>query len=204
VMPILSADRARVTAAIRAAEQRTSGEIICVLARSSSDYETMPLVWSIILALLLPWGLYLFTQWTVERILIAQLAIFALALLILSTPAIRPALTPSRVRRAQAHRAAAEQFLNRAFARTQKQIGVLIFVSLAEHYARIIADEGVATKVAQSEWQVAVDALVGHAREGKIADGFIVAIEKCGDILARHLPPEPGQVNELPDRLYLI
>jgi len=35
----------------------------------------------------------------------------------------------------------------------------VIFVSLAEHYAPIIADEGIARKVHHSEWQAAIDAL---------------------------------------------
>ncbi len=203
-MKIEAADQARVSAAIRAAEQKTSGEIVCVLARSSSDYAAMPLAWSIIVGLLTPWVLLIETRWTVERILITQLAVFLVALLMFSAPAIRVWLTPRRVQRAHAFQAAAEQFLNRGFARTPKRKGVLIFVSLAERYARIIADEGVAEKVAQKDWQDAVDALTAHMRGQNIADGFVAAIEMCGDILARHLPPEPGQRNELPDRLFVI
>ena len=203
-MTIQAVDQARISDAIRSAEIKTSGEIVCVLARASSDYAAMPLAWSILLALALPWALFDFTHWTVERILLAQLALFIVALLVLSAPPIRVALTPRPIRRAHAFQAAAEQFLNRGFARTRKRTGVLIFVSLAEHYARIIADEGVAEKVPQKAWQDAVDALVAHMREDRIADGFIVAIETCGAILANHLPPEPGQTNELPDRLFVI
>jgi putative membrane protein len=203
-MKIETTDQARISAAIHAAEQRTSGEIICVLARSSSDYATMPLAWAIILGLAVPWALLWRTQWSVERILLAQLAVFAVAMLVLSAPAIRVRLTPRRVQRAHAYQAAAEQFMNRGFARTKKRVGVLIFVSLAERYARIIADEGVAAKVPQKAWQDAIDALTGHMGRDGIADGFVAAIEKCGDILSQHLPPEPGQQNEMPDRLFVI
>lgn len=203
-MHIKPEDRARVAAAIVEAERGTSGEIVCVLARRSSDYAAVPLVWAIIGALALPWALLRFTQWSVERLFLAQLGFFALAMLVLSAPALRVALTPGRVRRAQAHRAAAEQFLNRGLIRSTRRAGVLIFVSLAERYARIIADEGVAEHVAQNEWQEAIDALLAHMREDRIAEGYIAAIGKCGAILARHLPPEPGQTNELPDRLFVI
>ena len=55
-----------------------------------------------------------------------------------------------------------EQFAIRGIARKKDRSGILIFVSLAEHYARIIADEGIAARVPQSEWQGAVDALVAH------------------------------------------
>jgi hypothetical protein len=45
---------------------------------------------------------------------------------------------------------------------TKNRCGILIFVSLAEHYARIIADEGIVLKVPNSEWQAAIDALISH------------------------------------------
>ena len=41
----------------------------------------------------------------------------------------------------------------RGLARKKDRNGVLIFVSLAERYARIIADEGIAARVPQSQWQ---------------------------------------------------
>ena len=203
-MRINPSDSARVSAAIVAAERKTSAEIVCVLARASSDYATMPLVWSIIVGLAAPWALVLLTHWSVERILLAQLAVFLVALIVLSAPAMRVALTPRRVQRSHAFQAAAEQFLNRGLTRTRARAGVLIYVSLAEHYARIIVDEGVAEKVPQKDWQNAVDLLTAHMSRDRIADGFIAAIEASGDLLAAHLPPTPDQQNDLPDRLFVI
>ena len=46
--------------------------------------------------------------------------------------------------------------------------------------------------------------LLDHAGEGDIADGFVIAVEKCGLVLAEHFPPEPGQEDQLPDRIFLI
>jgi putative membrane protein len=79
----------------------------------------------------------------------------------------------------------------------------LIFVSLAERYARIVADDGIAQKVLEAEWQAAIDALTAHMRDGRIAAGFIAAIERCGTVLAAHAPPD-GSPNALPDRLYVM
>jgi putative membrane protein len=70
-------------------------------------------------------------------------------------------------------------------------------------YARIIADEGIAQKVRNAEWQAAIDALISHMRTGEIAAGFIAAIARCGAVLAAHAPPERS-ANELPDRLYVM
>ena len=50
----------------------------------------------------------------------------------------------------------------------------------------------------------AVDALVAHMREGRIADGFVAAIDLCGAELAKHFPPTGASRDELPDRIYLI
>jgi len=41
-MPFLPEDSARISAAIHAAEARTSGEIVCVLARRSVDGTALP------------------------------------------------------------------------------------------------------------------------------------------------------------------
>ena len=92
----------------------------------------------------------------------------------------------------------------RGIARKKDRSGILIFVSLAERYARIIADDGIAARVPQAEWQAAVDALVAHMRDGRIADGFVTAIDLCGDKLAAHFPRTGGSGDELPDRIYVI
>jgi putative membrane protein len=74
---------------------------------------------------------------------------------------------------------------------------------MAEHYARVIADEGIAQKVHQAEWQAAINSLTEHIGKDRIAAGFVAAIERCGAILAAYAPPD-GSANELPDRLYVI
>ncbi len=84
----------------------------------------------------------------------------------------------------------------RGLAKSRSAPGILIFVSLAERYARIIADDGISAKVPQSQWQSAIDALIAHMRDGRIADGFVAAIDLCGDELARNFPrtePAPDE-----------
>jgi len=203
-MEFTQEDHAAISTAIHAAEQRTSGQIVCVLVRSSSDYVHIPLLWASFLALCLPWPLIYLTQWSVQRIFLLQIVLFLVVavLAFLSMP-LRLALVPRPVQRARAHRAELEQFLLRGIIRTKNRTGVLIFVSLAEHYARIIADDGIARKVHHSEWQAAVDALTARMHDVQIAAGFIAAIQRCGDVLATRAPPD-GSSNELPDRLYVI
>lgn len=202
-MQFTKQDHDDVSAAIHEAEKQTCGQIVCVLARSSSADGYIPIVWASVLSLFAPWPVIYFTQWSVQRIFLLQLAVFIVVGLIFSLTPLRLALVPGTVRRARAHRAALEQFVVRGIDRTRNRSGVLIFVSLAEHYARIIADEGIAAKVQTAEWQDAIDALTAHMRDGRIAAGFVAAIERCGAVLAAHAPPD-GSANELPDRLYIV
>lgn len=197
-------DRQRVSMAIHAAEAQTEGEIVCVLAQSSADATPLAVLVAALLALALPWLLVLATQLAVVQILGLQLALFLALVMLVCLPRVRMALLPRAAQRAMADRAAMEQFVLRGVGRTRGRTGVLIFVSLAERYARIVADEAIARQVAQSEWQDAVEALVAATRDGRIADGFVEAIARCAAILARHFPATAAQRNELPDRLYLV
>lgn len=203
-MSLSKADQDRIAGAIRSAEVKTSGEIVCVLAETSAHATGLPIFIATIVALALPWLLTTLTAMTVYRILLLQLITFLAFLLVLCLPRVRVALMPHRARRAVAYRAAMEQFTSRGLARNKSQSGVLIFVSLAEHYARIIVGTEIAARVPQTKWQAAVDALIAHTRNGFIADGFIAAIEMCGEELARHFPPTDSSRNEFPDRIYLI
>ena len=140
---------------------------------------------------------------SVQRIFFVQILVFAFAMLVFCWPTLRIALVPPGVRRARAHRAAIEQFFARGLTRTRDRTGVLIYVSLAGRYARIIADEGITSKVSNHEWQLAVDELTTHMRDGRVSHGFIAAIERCGAVLAEHAPPA-GIGNELPGRIYVV
>jgi len=203
-MTISAEDRKRISSAIRAAEAKTSGEIVCVLAESSVTATALPVFLAAVAALVLPWLLVSLTAMPVYRILSLQVVSFAILIGILCLPSVRVLLMPRRARRAAAHRVAMEQFRSRGLASISGQTGVLIFVSLAERYVRIVAGDGISARVPQSQWQAAVDALVAHMRAGRIADGFVAAIELCGNELAKNFPRTETSCDELPDRIHLI
>jgi putative membrane protein len=203
-MELSAQDRDRISTAIRAAEAKTSGEIICVLAQTSSDAKGLPVLVAAVVALALPWLLVAYTAMSVHRILTLQIVVFVALGVLLCLPRVRVALMPRAARRAVAYRVAMDQFASRDISRKRDRTGILIFVSLAERYARIIADEGIAARVSQSEWQGAVDVLIAHMRDGRIVDGFIAAIDVCGNALATNFPCSETSRDELPDRIYLI
>jgi putative membrane protein len=111
-------------------------------------------------------------------------------------------MVPRRIKRVRAHRAAMEQFHARGLGRLEGRAGVLIYVSLAERYARIVVDDHLAAKIHASEWRTAIDALTAHMKDGRVADGFVAAIARCGSVLAEHAPGVPS--GKLPDRIYVM
>ena len=126
-MDISEEDRARISAAIRAAEAKTSGEIVCVLARTATHLTVLPIVIAVLIALALPWGLVALTEFPVDRILLLQIAVFLLLAVALSTPGVQVLLLPRAVRRRAAHRLAMEQFLIRGVARKKDGTGIFDF-----------------------------------------------------------------------------
>lgn len=204
-MQVSLEDRARVEEAIRQAETRTGADFVCVLTRNASSYEFFPLAWASLLALVTPWICLELTVWPFAEILVIQLAVFVAAMLLLSTPVLRRRIVPRRVQRAAAHRAAAEQFLIRDLASTPSRRGILLFVSQDEHYARILADDGVAGALPQDHWRRSVDLLIAEARLGRHAAAFVAALEHCADALEPVLPPgaRSGE-GALPDRFYVM
>jgi len=203
-MSISTEDRNRIADAIRSAEAKTSGEIVCVLAHTSTHASALNVVLAAAAALAVPWLLMAFTEMTVQQMLSVQVAVFLALAMLLSLSGLRVALMPRRMRRAIAHQMAMQQFISRGLAANKDHAGILIFVSLAERYARIIADDEIAARVPQPAWQSAVDTLITHTRDGRIADGFVAAIEACGNELARHFPRGEGSRGKLPDRIYVI
>src|SRR4051812_14627219 len=130
-MTISDHDRERISQAIRAAEAKTSGEIVCVLAQTSTGPTALPVFIAAIVALALPWLLVALTTIPVQRILALQVLAFIVLGIVLCLPRVRVALMPRAARRSVAHRAAMEQFNIRGIARTKDRCGILIFVSLA-------------------------------------------------------------------------
>ncbi len=194
----------RISAAITAAERKTSGEIVAVVADASETYLYAPFLWAALVSLLVPWPLIHFTWMKVQYIFLIQLAVFLVLLVVLWPKNVRAALVPRSIRNNHAKRRATEQFLAQNLHTTKGRTGVLIFVSVAEHHAEVLADKAIDDKVPAGTWQEIVDTLTSEISQGRAADGFIQAIMAAGDHLARHFPPGAPDPNELPDHLIVL
>jgi putative membrane protein len=215
------ADRARISAAVAAAEAHTAGELVTILTDRSSTYRDVALAWCALVALL---ALAVFTVfnafylskidwllgewqhvWTNTDVLELALVLVALKfggmwLLQLWQP-LRLFLVPPSVKHRRVRERAITCFKVGAERRTHGRTGILIYLSLAEHRAEIVADEAIASKVEAEVWGEAMAAMLAELKAGRVAEGLCAAVERVGAVLAEHFPRAEGDVNELPDRL---
>ncbi|MBB3893009.1 putative membrane protein [Phenylobacterium haematophilum] len=219
-------DHARIAQAVAAAGATTSGEIVCVVTNEAAPYAEVPLAWAALGALVLPVALlaaasatrhfdYTFGGWTAGHIgavhaavlttlsgyVLLQCLLFAGLFALVSVPAIRRRLTPLSLRRMRVRERALEQFFVRGLDSTRERTGVLIFVSLKDRRAEVLADSGISGRVDPSVWDGVVAELVDGVRGGRPGDGLVAAVERCGRILTKSFPAQPGNPNELPDTL---
>lgn len=220
-MHLSNEDRARVSAAVTAAELGTDGEIVTIMAHQSDGYSDVALHWAVLGTFLVgavfawqaPWveqlHLIAASGWQARvpvsglltTLLLVMAATFLLIRLAMMSMAVRLALTPGMIEAQRVRARALALFRTAAEQRTAGATGVLIYVSLAERRAELIADSAIHDRVDSALWAEAMAALVAGMREGRAADGLIAAVERVGAVLAEHFPKSAGNPDELPDRL---
>ena len=203
-MKLTREDEKRIAEAIAAAEQKTSGEIFCVMTAASSHYRFVPIARAALIALTVPLPLYYFTALWADQIYFVQLAVFVACAIVFSLPGVRYAFVPRWIKRDRASAEAKRQFAAHGLHLTNQRTGVLIFASRAERYAEVIADSGINDKVGPEVWDQAVRALIEKIKQGQPVDGFVEAIRICGEVLAKHFPPGAINKNELPNKFVVM
>jgi putative membrane protein len=215
------ADHEKVSAAVTAAEAHSSGEIVVVATPISDPYHDVGLHWALVpLFAVLAWAAwrptalvwwydFLLGGWQpdpTQSQLLTLLMFFAalkctVALLILKWMPLRLFLTPAATKHRRVRRRALAIFQAAAARRTTGRTGILIYLSLAERRAEIVADEAIHSRTEPDVWGAAMAALIDEVKAGRPGEGLVLAIERIGAILAEILPPETDNPNELPDRV---
>ncbi len=215
-------DHTLVAQAIRDAEARTDGEISVVVAPESDSYADAVLHWSLLFALLplavfasVPELLHRATEWAhdpwadsapplrliVLMLLVTTVAAFLLAWAILRLPRMRVAVTPHATKVRRSRRRAIMLFRTGTERRTASRTGVLLYLSLAERHAEIVADESIQSRIGGEEWGEAMVALLEGVRGGRPGEGIANAVARIGDVLVTYFPHTGTDPNEMPDRL---
>lgn len=204
-------EKNRIADTIRDVEKNTSGEIVTVIAHASDEYDYIPILWASFAALLLPWVLLVVGYvWDVpilgalDVVYPVQIVTFIILILAFRWSPLKMRLIPNSIKSKRAARLSREQFFKHGLHQTRERTGVLVFVSVAERYVEIIADTGINDKVANDAWDIIVNEFVRDVKLGKIADGFVNAVNACGKLLAVDFPRPDGDLDELPNHLIEI
>ncbi|HEY0444861.1 MAG TPA: hypothetical protein VGD19_00245 [Allosphingosinicella sp.] len=214
-------DHALVTAAVTQAERSSDGEIVTIVADKSDSYHDVGLHYAVLAMLLVPaalaalpqpavdWASGLFLGWNeapgrgmlMAFLFMTLAAMFLIVRYALAWMPLRMALTPASTKTRRVRRRAIELFRVGAERRTHGRTGVLLYLSLREHRAEIVADEAIVGKVAPEVWGEAMSDLIGEVKAGRPGAGMAKAVERIGAVLAEHFPKSHADTNELPDRL---
>ena len=197
-------ERRTLVETIKEVESRTDAEVVTVLAGQSDNYLYISTLWAAFLALLvaplmqfLPWWIEYQQAFTLQWILF-----IALAVLFRWRP-LTMKLVPKKVRYWRASNLARRQFLEHELHSTKNRLGLLIFVSQAEHYVEILADRGLAEQITNESWQEIVENFIREVKKGKTGEAFVHCVEKCGELLEEAAPATTIK-NELPNHLVLL
>jgi putative membrane protein len=221
VMRLSEDDHVKVSTAIAAAEANSDGEIVAVATELSDPYHDVALHWAVLVlfavlawAAICPsclnWWLELFLGgWRPEPtlrelltfLLVLVLLKFTAVLLILKYMPLRLLLTPSATKTRRVRRRAIAMFKTAAERRTIGRTGILIYLSMGEHRAEIVADEAITKVTTPETWGEAMAALLVEVKAGRPGAGIVAAVERIGAVLSEHFPKSTEDTNEIPDKL---
>ena len=157
------------------------------------------LVWAAVLALLATGiAALLWPELGIRIGFAIDAAVFAILVIIFDWLPLRLRIVPNSAKHSQARRLAHRDFAVRIVGDSHHRNGVLFFVSLGERYVEVIADRNIHSRVASDTWDRLVGDFIAAVKAGRLAQGFVAAVESCGDILETHYPETAASV--IPER----
>jgi putative membrane protein len=93
--------------------------------------------------------------------------------------------------------AALTSFYRNGLHNTRDRTGVLIFISVFERKAFVLADEGINAKVDTAVWKDVVDLVVSAIKQRRQAEGICKAVRRCGQLIQEHFPIKKDDTDEL-------
>ncbi len=184
-MRLSAEDKSRIHAAVAAAEARCHVHLAVSIVPASDRYALYPLVWGAVIALFA--GAAMALAWPhlhLREAFAIEAGVFIVFSLVFDWWPLRLLLVPRHIRARHAQALAHREFAARILASGERKGGVLFFVSLGERYAEIIADRETHARVGEAAWKEIVGNHLAAARQGRIADGIVTAIDACAQVIA--------------------
>ncbi len=214
-------DHRIVTDAVAAAERHTSGEIVTIVTDLSDHYNDIGIAWATVIAFLALACIAMFPAFFLDNlsrftggweheystgeylslVFVVMAVTWAAMWFLMQWIPMRMALTPRPIRQKRVRARAISMFKVGTESKTVGRTGVLLYLSMKEHRAEIVADEAIAQKVDPAIWGDAMIAMLDHVKAGRTGEGMAEAVRQMGVVLAEHFPRGSENPNELPDRL---
>lgn len=194
---------ARINEATRSVESRTIGEVAVMVVDSSDRYHEAEVLGGIFLgslvALIATVSLFHSSIWI--YISLSFLFFLPSKYLFQKVPILKTAFIGVRRKEHTVMQRALRAFYDKGLYRTKKNTGVLFFLSLLERKVWVLADKGIHEKIEQKTLDTFARTVSRGIREGRASDALCEAITMSGDLLAKHFPITPDDINELPDEV---
>ena len=94
-------------------------------------------------------------------------------------------------------------YIERKVPKTAAQNAVLIYVGYKNHLCAIVGDKGIHQFVDVAYWQLQCDLMIEQFKQKAYTQGIVDAIDRISDILSRHFPIQPDDVNELSNEVII-
>ncbi len=194
-------EKARIEAAVREAESRTSGEIVPMVVDESYDYLRSEIVggglFSLGASVTLSWAFGDSSVWVFLPLFV--LLYFPFKWGIRSLPGLKRRLIPPEEITVEVEEKALVSFIENGLHHTRDETGILILISLFEHRVHVLADRGINEAVSHQVWEEIVHLITEGIREGKTCEALCEGIRRCGDLLEKRFPRKHDDRNELPN-----
>ncbi|HUE17781.1 MAG TPA: hypothetical protein VMR25_26735 [Planctomycetaceae bacterium] len=214
------ADRQHVAQAIQDAESKTSAEIVPVIAHSSGRYdrpEDIVGLWLALVGIVVVWYVYPSSQvktgswdtsepvWEVVSLVAVTIVGFIVgAVLATRIGWLRRLFTPAKQMREEVFGRARQVFFDNRVYRTAGASGVLLYISLYERMAAVIADQSVIDKLGQAQIDQTCAEFTRRLSERRPVEALCETARSLGQRLSGVLPRAADDVNELSDALVVL
>ena len=215
-----AADRQRINQTIQAAEALTSAEIVPVVATASGRYDRAEDLVGLWLGVLLVIAVSVFSPaavaepgswdshpllWQTLQLVAVLLGGFLVGAVLSSRIAwLRRLFTPATQMRDEVNQRARSVFFDNRVHHTQAGGGLLIYISLFEQIAVILADQQILDALGQSPLNDLCQSLTQQLRNNQPTEALCQTIQAASKKLQPVLPRAHDDANELPDSLVTI
>ena len=184
-------ERVKLHEAVEAAEARTSARLSVVTVPVSDRYALYPIIIGGIAALAVFAGLALFWhKLPLREAFFITAVVCAGVTFLMDWMPLRLMFVPRHAKNWECWELAHRSFASRILAQTERKTGIVLFVSLGEHYVEVVTDRDVDLKVPQAVWDAIIADFLAAAKAGRLSEGLLGAVEACTKVLEEHYPAE--------------